>query len=156
MITIKDTYAHCDIPCAVYDPYTAQFAALSIVRILDLIEEMDDNPSSKADLTRLARLVSQKEEHASEVKEAIRVIWGDYFKEPQIEKFPEIHDLTHSIMMTASKCKQELSRENGLDLLEKVNRFAEIFWATKDVATEKKISPYPPNMPVICPKLEDA
>ena len=35
-------------------------------------------------------------------------------------------------------------------------QFAEIFWATKDVATEKKISPYPPNMPVICPKLEDA
>tara|TARA_Y100000768_G_scaffold337122_1_gene279113 strand:+ start:1998 stop:2165 length:168 start_codon:yes stop_codon:yes gene_type:complete len=47
MIKIKDTFAHCDIPCAVYDPYTAQFAALSIVRILDLIEEMDDNPPLK-------------------------------------------------------------------------------------------------------------
>ena len=151
MIKIKDTFAHCDIPCAVYDPYTAQFAALSIVRILDLIEEMDDNPTSKADLTRLARLVSQKEEHASEVKEAIRVIWGDYFKEPQIEKFPEIHDLTHSIMMTASKCKQELSRENGVILLEKVNRFAEIFWATKDVETQAKKALNPPNLDIISP-----
>ena len=155
MITIKDTYAHCDIPCAVYDPYTAQFAALSIVRILDLIEEMDDNPSSKADLTRLARLVSQKEEHASEVKEAIRVIWGDYFKEPQIEKFPEIHDLTHSIMMTASKCKQDIDRQNGVDLLEKVNRFAEIFWSTKDVETETKKSLNPPHSDMIVPILSD-
>ena len=151
MIKIKETNAHCDIPCAVYDPYTAQFAALSIVRILDLIGEMDENPTSKADLTKLARLVSQKEDHASEVKEAVRVIWGDYFKEPQIDKFPEIHDLTHSIMLTASKCKQELSRENGLDLLEKVNRFAEIFWATKDVKTHAKKSLNPPNLDIISP-----
>ena len=151
MIKVKETNAHCDIPCAVYDPYTAQFAALSIVRILDLIGEIDENPTSKADLTKLARLVSQKEEHASEVKEAVRVIWGDYFKEPQIEKFPEIHDLTHSIMMIASKCKQELSRENGLDLLEKVNRFAEIFWATKDVETHAKKSLNPPNLDIISP-----
>ena len=149
MIKVKETNAHCDIPCAVYDPYTAQFAALSIVRILDLIGEIDENPTSKADLTKLARLVSQKEEHASEVKEAVRVIWGDYFKEPQIEKFPEIHDLTHSIMMIASKCKQELSRENGLELLEKVNRFAEIFWATKDVETQAKKSLNPPNLDII-------
>jgi len=151
MIKVKETNAHCDIPCAVYDPYTAQFAALSIVRILDLIGEIDENPTSKADLTKLARLVSQKEEHASEVKEAVRVIWGDYFKEPQIEKFPEIHDLTHSIMMIASKCKQELSRENGLELLEKVNRFAEIFWATKDVETQAKKSLNPPNLDIISP-----
>tara|TARA_B100000900_G_C20547806_1_gene703348 strand:+ start:285 stop:743 length:459 start_codon:yes stop_codon:yes gene_type:complete len=151
MIKVKETNAHCDIPCAVYDPYTAQFAALSIVRILDLIGEIDENPTSKADLTKLARLVSQKEEHSSEVKEAVRVIWGDYFKEPQIEKFPEIHDLTHSIMMIASKCKQELSRENGLDLLEKVNRFAEIFWATKDVETHAKKSLNPPNLDIISP-----
>ena len=151
MIKVKETNAHCDIPCAVYDPYTAQFAALSIVRILDLIGEIDENPTSKADLTKLARLVSQKEEHSSEVKEAVRVIWGDYFKEPQIEKFPEIHDLTHSIMMIASKCKQELSRENGLDLLEKVNRFAEIFWATKDVETQAKKSLNPPNLDIISP-----
>ena len=151
MIKIKETNAHCDIPCAVYDPYTAQFAALSIVRILDLIGEIDENPTSKADLTKLARLVSQKEDHASEVKEAVRVIWGDYFKEPQIDKFPEIHDLTHSIMLTASKCKQEISRENGLDLLEKVNRFAEIFWATKDVETHAKKSLNPPNLDIISP-----
>tara|TARA_B100000945_G_scaffold175523_1_gene140776 strand:- start:3010 stop:3468 length:459 start_codon:yes stop_codon:yes gene_type:complete len=151
MIKIKEAKAHCDIPCAIYDPYTAQFAALSIVRILDLIEEIDENSSSKADLAKLVRLISQKEEHAAEVKEAIRVIWGDYFKQPQIEKFPEIHDLTHTIMMTASKCKQELNRNNGISLLEKVNRFAEIFWATKDVDTKLTQSLNPPNLDIISP-----
>ena len=42
---IKDIKAHCDIPCAVYDPYIAQFAALSLIRIVDLINESPDEVS---------------------------------------------------------------------------------------------------------------
>ena len=102
---IQEAKAHCDIPCAVYDPGVAQYAALSVVRFLDLIGELPENIESKKDLAHLSRLVQQKEEHAIEVKDAIRTIWGDYFKDPHIEKFPEIHELAHSIMMTASKCK---------------------------------------------------
>ena len=152
---IKNVKAHCDIPCAVYDPAVAQYAALSVLRFLDLIGEMPENINSKKDLAHLTRLVQQKEEHAIEVKGAVRTIWGDYFKEPQMEKFPEIHELSHSIMMTASKCKQDIDRQNGVDLLEKVNRFAEIFWATKDVNTETKKSLNPPHMDIIVPVLGD-
>ena len=116
---------------------------------------MPEKIESKKDLAHLSRLVQQKEEHAVEVKDAVKTIWGDYFKEPQMEKFPEIHDLTHSIMMTASKCKQDIDRQNGVDLIEKVNRFAEIFWATKDVKTETKKSLNPPHMDIIVPVLSD-
>ena len=152
---VKNVKAHCDIPCAVYDPAVAQYAALSVLRFLDLIGEMPENINSKKDLAHLTRLIQQKEEHAIEVKDAVRTIWGDYFKEPQMEKFPEIHELSHSIMITASKCKQDIDRQNGVDLLEKVNRFAEIFWATKDVNTEKKKSLNPPHIDMIVPVLGD-
>ena len=152
---IKDASAHCDIPCAVYDPAVSQYAALSVLRFLDLIAEMPDSIESKKDLAHLTRLVQQKEEHAIEVKDAVRTIWGDYFKAPHMEKFPEIHDLAHSIMMTASKCKQDIDKQNGLDLVKKVNRFAEIFWATKEVETETKKSLNPPHMDVIVPVLSD-
>ena len=152
---IKDVKAHCDIPCAVYDPAVAQYAALSVLRFLDLIGEMPEKIDSKKDLAHLTRLVEQKEEHAAEVKNAIRTIWGDYFKEPHMEKFPEIHSLSHSIMMTASKCKQDIDRQNGVDLIEQVNRFAEIFWATKEVDTETKTSLNPPNVKMIAPVLSD-
>ena len=152
---IKDVKAHCDIPCAVYDPAVAQYAALSVLRFLDLISEMPEKIDSKKDLAHLTRLVEQKEEHAAEVKNAVRTIWGDYFKEPHMEKFPEIHSLAHSIMMTASKCKQDIDRQNGVDLIEQVNRFAEIFWATKEVDTETKTSLNPPNVKMIVPVLSD-
>tara|TARA_B100001142_G_scaffold85590_1_gene86997 strand:+ start:724 stop:1188 length:465 start_codon:yes stop_codon:yes gene_type:complete len=152
---IKEARAHCDIPCAVYDPAVAQYAALSVMRFLDLIGEMPENIESKKDLAHLSRLVQQKEEHAVEVKDAVRTIWGDYFKQPHMEQYPEIHDLAHSIMMTASKCKQDIDRQNGIDLVEKVNRFAEIFWATKETSTETKKSLNPPHVDMIVPVLGD-
>ena len=93
---IREARAHCDIPCAVYDPAVSQYAALSVLRFLDLIAEMPDSIESKKDLAHLTRLVQQKEEHAIEVKDAVRTIWGDYFKEPHIEKYPEIKQKSHA------------------------------------------------------------
>ena len=58
---IRDVKAHCDIPCAVYDPGVAQYAALSVVRFLDLIGEMPENIDSKKDLAHLTRLVQQEQ-----------------------------------------------------------------------------------------------
>ena len=157
MFNIEKVSAHCDIPCGVYDPGEAQYAALSVIRFMDLINEMpDSNSFDKDNLAKFTRLVEQKEEHSIIAKNAVAVIWGDYFKAPQIEKHPGVHDLVHSIMMDGSKCKQGLHREDGLSLLSKINDFAEMFWATKEVETEKKISPYAPNLEVVVPVLKSA
>jgi nickel superoxide dismutase len=130
----------------------AQYAAISVLRLIDLIDEMPDNPSSKSDIAKLARLVEQKEEHAHKVKEEVTTIWGDYFKQPQIEKYPDVHNLAHSIMMAASKCKQELARENGEELLNKVNKFAEMFWLSKEVEVEVVTSKNLPHVDIVVPK----
>ena len=84
----------------------------------------------------------------------VRVIWGDYFKQPQIEKFPEIHELVHNIMLTCSKVKQKIDKEASIELLSLVNRFAKIFWETKGVPTYIANSPYPPSLEVVYPDLK--
>ena len=152
MFKIEEANAHCDIPCKIYDPAVVQVAALSVVRILDIILELDE--SAKANQSELARLTIEKENQARIVKDEIRIIWGDYFKDPQIEMYPNIHSLVHSIMMTGSKCKQSIDRQNGLDLVELVNEFTEAFWGTKDVKTQRVIAPYPPALEVVQPILE--
>ena len=155
MLKINKVQAHCDIPCKVYDPSVIQYSTLSIVRFIDLInEEIKDSDLSLNKISQLSRLVAVKEQHAKEVKAEVATIWGDYFKEPQISKFPEVHELVHSIMQLASKCKQETDRVNGVELLKKVNKFTEIFWATKDVKTEKFYAPYPPELVIVCPILK--
>ncbi|PAJ73205.1 superoxide dismutase, Ni [Pseudoalteromonas sp. NBT06-2] len=146
--------AHCDIPCKIYDPISAQIAVLTMIRMVDLLNEIND----KADLTpndqaQFSRLLNQKEEHGNKVKEEIRIIWGDYIKQPQLDKFPELHELTHSIMLATSKAKQHIDKDATLDLLTKVNRFAEIFWITKGVKTFTAVCPYPPAQTLVYPKL---
>ena len=38
-VEISKIDAHCDIPCRIYDPVTAQIAALSVVRLMDIMDE---------------------------------------------------------------------------------------------------------------------
>ena len=147
--------AHCDIPCKIYDPATAQIAALSVIRLLDLIAELEAKDGlSLADQAQLSRLVGEKETHAAKVKDEVRVIWGDFFKAPQFEKYPNTHELVHSIMLAGSACKQHTDRSNGVKLLELVNEFAESFWGAKGVATYTATCPYPPAEVVVYPDLK--
>ncbi|MEM8546648.1 MAG: superoxide dismutase, Ni [Pseudomonadota bacterium] len=147
--------AHCDVPCAIYDPAPILISALTVVRMIDIMEEwMSHKPDSDLALhNAIARCVAQKEQHAEEVKHEVRVIWGDYLKAPQFEKFPHSHELVHNIMLTASKCKQGVDRADAVKLVELCNEFAELFWATKDVATQRAVCPYKPSLETVYPVL---
>ena len=154
ILSYKIVQAHCDVPCGIYDPSTAQIAALSVARFLNLIADIDDLNTIE-NLARLNRLVQEKETHAGIVKSEIVIIWGDYFKEAQIEICPDIHNLTHSILREASKCKQEIAQENGLELVRLVNEFTKAFWLTKGIETESHTSPYEPSLPLVRPILSN-
>jgi nickel superoxide dismutase len=155
MLNYKNVKAHCDIPCGIYDPITAQIAALSVIRMIDLIHANEKIKSSD-ELTfynNMARYIAVKESEAIKCKEEIRIIWGDFIKPPHVEQFPEIHTITHNIMAKGSAAKQHISREKALDLLNEVNKFAEIFWKIKGVKTKIAKSPYAPNEDVVYPSL---
>lgn len=146
--------AHCDVPCGIYDPSAAQVAALTVVRTMDQLKELEEaGVDSVAAQAKLARIVAEKERSAKIVKEEVVIIWGDFIKAPQIEKFPNIHTLVHNIMMQGSKCKQHTDKDMSLELLKLVNEFAEAFWAMKGVETFTATSPYAPAQPVVYPKL---
>jgi len=150
--SITSLSAHCDIPCKIYDPMSAQIAVLTMIRLVDLLDELDQKEQlTVKEQAQFIRLVNEKEEHGIKVKREVTIIWGDYFKQPQFEKFPEIHQLTHSIMLAASAAKQHIDRDITVELLNKVNRFAEVFWATKGIETYQATSPYPPAESVIYP-----
>ena len=150
---VKEVQAHCDIPCGIYDPGHAIIASLTIIRMTDLINDHSAVKHSVDWHNEVSRYIAEKERHAAIVKHEIRIIWGDFFKAPQFEKYPELHELTHSIMLLGSKARQEVNKDAALQLLDKVNRFAEIFWEIKGIATKKSVCPYPPALAVIYPEL---
>ena len=90
--------------------------------MVDLLNEFPEQKQLTAnEQAQFSRLVAQKDLHGIKVKEEIIIIWGDFIKAPQIEKFSELHQLVHSIMLAASSAKQQINKELTLSLLTKVN-----------------------------------
>jgi len=147
--------AHCDVPCGIYDPITAQIDALTVVRMMDLIASLagGEEKQRAGFHNSMTRYIAVKESHAEKTKHEIRVIWGDFIKEPHIEKFPELPHLVHKIMQLGSKCRQTIDRDQGLALVDAVNRFAEIFWEIKEIKTKKANAPYAPALEMVYPDL---
>ena len=152
---VEQAEAHCDIPCGIYDPHLAQVAALTVIRMIDLMGDLSNAPQ-KDTLeyhNSMTRYILIKEEHAELLKREIRVIFGDYFKKEHVDKYPELPTLVHKIMQLGSKVRQTVGRDTALELLGSVNRFAEIFWETKGIATKKAKAPYKPSEDVVYPVL---
>lgn len=154
---IPEAQAHCDFPCGIYDPHLAQVAALTVMRMMDLMHELETGHEEHHDLefrNSMMRAIQIKEEHAELCKREVRVIWGDYFKQEHLDKYPELHGLVHKIMQLGSKGKQTAERKHAEDLLEKVNRFAEIYWETKNITTKRVKAPYKPEAEMVLPDLK--
>jgi nickel superoxide dismutase len=148
-IGFERAQAHCDIPCGIYDPIVAQIDALTVVRMIDLMKDLDAKDSiAKLDYHNgMARFIAVKEEHAERAKREIRVIWGDYMKAQHLEKYPDLYNLVHKIMQLGSKVRQTADREAAVQLVES------IFWETKGVATKRAKAPYAPNLELVYPNL---
>jgi len=137
--------AHCDIPCGIYDPHNAQMAAHTVIRMATLINE------NKDDAHKVARFTAVKEQHAELCKHEIRVLWADYFKPEHLQKYPSLHELVWKTLKLASKARQEADVKAGDELLESVNKVAEIFWETKGMATARYKAPYPTERETVYP-----
>jgi nickel superoxide dismutase len=146
--------AHCDIPCGIYDPISAQIDALTVVRMMDLMHDLDKAGNKGVDYQNsMSRYIQVKEEHAEKCKHEIRVIWGDFIKVEHVAQYPELNPLVHKIMKLGSKARQSVDRGAGEELLAAVNEFAEIFWKIKGVGTKRAKAPYAPALEVVYPNL---
>lgn len=136
-------YAHCDIPCGIYDPHEAQIAALTVVRMMQLIGELPKPAAGakpeemEAYAAKLARYMAVKEQHAERVKAELRVIWGDYFTPDHLKAHPTIHETVFKVMKAASKARQGTNLGDAQELLTQVQQFAEVFWQTKGAKTHR-------------------
>lgn len=130
-------YAHCDIPCGIYDPHEAQLAAETVEKMTQLITDLtwDRAAGDAAGMAhyamQIARYTATKEQHAERVKHEVRIIWGDYFNPERMAATPDLHTKVWNIMKVASQARQGVNLEAAKALRAAVNEFSEIFWATK-------------------------
>ena len=120
---IKPVYAHCDLPCGVYDPAQALIEAKSLKAILTKYSDFDEHNKTRA--------IIIKEERAELVKHHLMVLWADYFKPEHLEKYPDLHEKFWKAIKQASEVKHHLEVTEADKLLKQIEEISEIFWATK-------------------------
>ncbi len=121
---IKSVYAHCDLPCGVYDPAQARIEAESVYKIMQKYAAgLDDHGKTRAILI--------KEQRAELVKQHLWVLWTDYFKPEHLQKYPHLHDLFWKATKQAGECKHHDDPALAEALLRQIDEIAKIFWETK-------------------------
>lgn len=120
---IKPVYAHCDLPCGVYDPAQARIEAQSVYNIM--------NKYAEASETDKVRAVIIKEQRAEMVKHHLWVLWTDYFKPEHLEAHPDLHDLVWRATKKAGEAKKTVDAKVGQELLDLIDEIDTIFKATK-------------------------
>ena len=119
-------YAHCDLPCGVYNPAQARIEAESVKAICEKYQANSD-PEFRA------RALQIKEERSELVKHHLWVLWTDYFKPPHFEKYPHLHELFNQAtkLAGAGGTKGSTDPATADKLLAKIDEIAVIFTETK-------------------------
>ncbi len=131
LLPTKPIYAHCDIPCGIYDPHNAQLASQTVLKMVQKINELPKENPTIVDRNNFVRMVKVKEEHAELCKKEVLILWTDYFKEEHLEKFPNLHDLVWKTTKLCSDNKRAVDEVKAQELIESVDKVADIFAQTK-------------------------
>jgi nickel superoxide dismutase len=142
----EKAYAHCDIPCGIYDPILAKISAQTVQKMTMRIQALQrpsatDGPEAWATYENtLGRYVAVKEEHATLFKKELMILWTDYFKPEHLEKFPDLHDTFWKATKLGSTCKQQVNLEASKELVASADKVSDIFWQTKGVTWNDSVA----------------
>jgi nickel superoxide dismutase len=129
--------AHCDVPCGIYDPTAAKVAAMTVLRMVNQINDLHLPEVSDAHAVThyqndLVRRIKTKEEHSMICKTELWTLWSDYFKPEHLEKYADLHEKFWQATKLCSQNKQDVSAERAKALVLAVDEIAKIFYATKN------------------------
>ncbi|TSC86253.1 MAG: superoxide dismutase, Ni [Microgenomates group bacterium Gr01-1014_7] len=127
LLPARPVFAHCDIPCGIYDPHGAQLAAKTVLTMVQKIKALP-----KDDQNNFVRMINVKEQHAEICKREILILWTDYFKSEHLEKFPDLHDLVWKTAKLCSDNKRVVDEVKAQELIKAVDKIADIFNQTKN------------------------
>ncbi len=125
-------YAHCDLPCGVYDPAQARIEAESVKAVQERYQNAEQmrGPNQTLEDYR-GRALAIKEQRAELVKHHLWVLWTDYFTPAHLEKYPQLHQLFWTATKEAGAAKKSQDPAQGQRLLDAIGEIDKVFWETK-------------------------
>lgn len=136
LLPFQIAYAHCDVPCGIYDPKPAQIAAATVLKMVQKINALQKDDNSVEDRNAFVRMVWTKEEHARKCKEELLILWTDYFKSEHISSFPNLHEIFWKAAKLCSQNKQSVDLKTAEELVKAVDEIAGMFKKTASNAAK--------------------
>jgi len=132
-------FAHCDIPCGVYETDTMLHAVETIKsltkKLLELKTPDDDESKDVREYTNTAgRMVLVKEEYAQICKKEVLILWTDFFNSAHLKKYPNLHEIVWGVTKLCSSVKREVNIDKVNELESKVKELSKIF---KEIKSSK-------------------
>ena len=144
-------YAHCDIPCGIYDPHRAQLAAHTIIRMTQMIEEVKD--TNKKSVHDISRMTHVKEEHSSILEDELITLKNDYFNKSELkERYPDFWEPFKKALDSCAKARQGIDLKAAKETLEQVMQIAEMFYESKGLKSARVKAPYPTGLDIVVQK----
>lgn len=144
----QTAYAHCDIPCGIYDPFRAQQAAHTMIRMTELLGQVKRENETKAEHD-IARMTRVKEKHASILEEELGTLQNDYFKDEHFKAYPKLADLFAKTIKNSIIARQNIDLKAAEDALSGTMEIAEIFFKTKGVEPVRVKTVYPTEREIV-------
>ena len=139
---IEPVYAHCDVPCGIYDPHGAAIAAKTVYTMNKKLTDLPmPGPSASAQeqlehRNTIVRMVQTKEAHAQVCKQELLILWSDYFKPEHLSLIPDLHETFWKAAKLCSYNKQHVDLAKSQELMEAVAHISQLF--QKAEAAKKK------------------
>ena len=142
LLGVEPLYAHCDVPCGIYDPHLAALSAKTVHTMSQKVSALpvpSPNASAQEHLeyrNTLVRMVQTKEAHAQLCKQELLILWTDYFKPENAGPFPDLHETFWKAAKLCSYNKQHVDLAKSQELMDAVAKISEMF--QKAEAAKKK------------------
>ena len=140
LLGIEPLYAHCDVPCGIYDPHLAAVSAKTVHTMNKKLTDLPAPGSSAQEnlehRNTIVRMVQTKETHTQLCKQELLILWTDYFKPEHLSMFPDLHDTFWKAAKLCSYNKQHVDLAKSQELMDVVAKISDIF--QKAEAAKKK------------------
>ena len=139
---IEPLYAHCDVPCGIYDPHGATIAAKTVHTMNKKLTDLPTpgptaSPQEALEhRNTIVRMVQTKELHAQVCKQELLILWTDYFKPEHLAMFPDLHETFWKAAKLCSYNKQHIELVKSQELMDAAAKISEMF--QKAEAAKKK------------------
>ncbi len=142
VLRVQPLWAHCDVPCGIYDPHLAAIAAKTVHTMNKKITELP-TPGATASpqevlehRNTIVRMVQTKETHTQLCKQELLILWTDYFKPEALAMFPDLHEVFWKAAKLCSYNKQHVDLARSQELMDTVEKINQMF--QKAEAAKKK------------------